>query len=67
MMRVCNNPRLDDEQIRGLFAYALKKKRAQWESARLQKEWKDAHPVAARAIPTGKEQVDYSLHINYNE
>jgi hypothetical protein len=50
-----------------MIEYALKKKRAQWHSARLQQEWKDAHPVAPRAMPTKEAQIDYSLHINYNE
>lgn len=67
MMRVCHSPRLDDDQVRSLFEYALKKKRAQWHSARLQQEWKDAHPIAPRAMPTKEAQIDYSLHINYNE
>jgi len=67
MMRVCHSPRLDDNQVRSLFEYALKKKRAQWHSARLQQEWKDAHPVAPRAMSTKEAQIDYSLHINYNE
>ena len=67
IQRVSNPSALDDEQRRGLWAYTIKKKRAQWHSARLQQEWKAAHSVSPRAMQTKEAQIDYSLHINYNE
>ena len=67
IQRVSNPSALDDEQRRGLWAYTFKKMRVKWERERIRQEWKDAHPVAPRAMPTKEAQIDYSLHINYNE
>jgi hypothetical protein len=67
IQRVSNPSALDDEQKRGLWAYAFKKMRAKWEQERIRQEWIEANPVDARPLPTGKEAIDYSRHINYNE
>ena len=66
MMRVCHSPRLDDDQVRSLFEYALKKKRAQWEIERIRQEWIAANTAMPITVPTN-EAIDYSRHINYNE
>lgn len=67
IQRVSNPSALDDEQRRGLWAYTFKKMRVKWERERIRQEWKDAHPVSPRAMQTKEAQIDYSLHINFNE
>ena len=55
-MRVCHNPTLTDEQIRGVFAYLVKAKRKKW----AQEE------IGLTPIREYKSEA-YSQHINLNE
>ena len=55
-MRVCHNPTLTDEQIRGVFSYMIKAKRKKW-----------AHDESGTMLIREYKSESYSQHINLNE
>ena len=55
-MRVCHNPTLTDEQIRGVFSYLVKAKRKKWAQ-----EENGTTPIREY------KSESYSQHINLNE
>jgi len=55
-MRVCHNPTLTDEQIRGVFSYLVKARRKKWQQ----------DESGLTQIREYKSE-SYSQHINYNE
>lgn len=55
-MRVCHNPTLTDDQIRGVFSYLVKAKRKKWAQ-------EENGTVPIREYKS----ESYSQHINLNE
>ena len=55
-MRVCHNPTLSYEQIRGVFSYMIKAKRKKW-----------AHDESGTMLIREYKSESYSQHINLNE
>jgi hypothetical protein len=75
VQRVTDN-KLDDDQVRGLWAYAIKRLRAQAKPYFTLYELADKHVDDFRAAQAAKvavkqaakvAEIDYSLHINFNE
>lgn len=55
-MRVCHNPTLTDDQIRGVFSYLVKAKRKKW-----------AQEESCTMPIREYKSESYSQHINLNE